>query len=245
MSATDIGKIRAENQDMVETAELAAGILAVVCDGMGGERAGREASGLAISAATAHFLDGYNAALSPPELRQLLLSAVTAANTAVFEKSHSDADRFGMGTTCVMAYADSQCLSIVNVGDSRAYLLSGEGTLEQLTLDHTATEMLYAQGRITREEMKTHPQRNMLTKAVGVERRVTPDFFQVSRPPTFRLLLCSDGLSGYCSDAEIAALLREKSVDEVCGALIALANEKGGRDNITVAVVADGVFDTN
>lgn len=237
MSATDIGLVRKENQDTVRTAVFDDGILAVVCDGMGGARAGREASQLAVDTVVTAFSDGFKGGMSPPELRKLMLGAVAAANTAVYQKSYSDAETYGMGTTCVMAFAEADRLHVVNVGDSRAYLMTDTLPLTQLTLDHTATEMLFAQGRITREEMKNHPQRHMLTKVIGVERRVTPDYFIEALPKCFHILLCSDGLYGLCSDEEIAALVREKPLDSVCDVLIALAKERGGRDNITVALI--------
>lgn len=237
VSATDIGLVRKENQDTVRTAVFDDGILAVVCDGMGGARAGREASQLAVDAAMDAFSRDYTAGMSPPELKKLMLGAVAEANTAVYEKSRTDAETYGMGTTCVMAFVQEELLHIVNIGDSRAYLMTDTLPLTQLTLDHTATEMLFAQGRITREEMKNHPQRHMLTKVVGVERRVTPDYFQEALPPHPCILLCSDGLYGLCSDSEIAALVRDMPPDRVCDALIALAKEHGGRDNITVALI--------
>ena len=167
----------------------------------------------------------------------MLPQVIHPANTAVYQKSYSDSEMYGMGTTCVMAFAEADRLHVVNVGDSRAYLMTDTLPLTQLTLDHTATEMLFAQGRITREEMKNHPQRHMLTKVIGVERRVTPDYFIEALPKCFHILLCSDGLHGLCSDEEIAALVRETPLDSVCDALIALAKERGGRDNITVALI--------
>lgn len=237
VSATDIGLVRKENQDTVRTAVLDGGILAVVCDGMGGARAGREASQLAVDTVVDAFCAGYSKGMSPPELRKLMLGIVTEANKVVYQKSYSDAETYGMGTTCVMAFAEADRLHVVNVGDSRAYLMTDQLPLTQLTLDHTATEMLFAQGRITREEMKNHPQRHMLTKVIGVERRVTPDYFIEALPATFGVLLCSDGLHGMCTDQEISALLRETPTDNVCETLIARAKEHGGRDNITVALI--------
>ena len=127
---------------------------------------------------------------------------------------------------------------MANVGDSRAYFLTG-GRMEQVTMDHTVVHMLMEKGEITEEEMETHPQRHMLMKAVGVERTVCPDFFRIDleKDQAFRLLLCSDGLSGFCSDAEIETILKENlSDEETAQKLIDAALEKGGRDNISVAL---------
>lgn len=237
VQASDIGRIRKENQDMVHTAQLESGCFAVVCDGMGGERSGQEASRLAITEAVSRFEEGYAPEMSGEELERLLNSSVSAANSVVFMKSKLDYKSFGMGTTCVMAFVDDTQIRVVNVGDSRAYLLEN-GVMTRLTVDHTLVQMLYARGEITKEEMKSHPKRNMLTKAVGVERVVKPDSFIYTHQKNFVVLLCSDGLSSYCSEEEIAELLRLPASD-ACTALIDLANSKGGRDNITVAIITD------
>lgn len=237
--ATDIGRVREENQDMVDVLTLDDAVLAVVCDGMGGERAGREASGLAIAEAVSCFRDGYHVGMKPAEIKQLLRASISAANTVVYTQSKLDCNSFGMGTTCVMVYADQTSLHVINVGDSRAYLLLDGEPLEQLTVDHTVVEMLLTQGKITRAEMKHHPQRNMLTRAIGVERTVKPDYFTQAHGDRFLVLLCSDGLSSYCSEAEITAALREQPLESLCQYLIDLANSKGGRDNITLAVIAE------
>ena len=128
---------------------------------------------------------------------------------------------------------------IAHVGDSRAYLLR-DGTLSQVTTDHTVVHMLLENGQITEDEIETHPQRHMLMKAVGVERTVCPDYFRIDLQPDqpFCLLLCSDGLCGFCSDAEIQEILeRGTSAEEMTQQLVDAALEKGGRDNISVAVV--------
>lgn len=238
-SQTHIGYIRDENQDRVGTRQFGENLLLVVCDGMGGERSGGEASRLAIGEAVSHFKEGYHAGMNGSEIKQLLCASISAANSVVYTKSKLDYKNFGMGTTCVMAYVDDTMLHVANVGDSRAYLLQGLAPLEQLTVDHTVVQMLLAQGKITREEMKSHPQRNMLTRAIGVERTVKPDYFEQTHDPRFLVLLCSDGLSSYCSKDEITQALREQSFETVCGHLVDMANQKGGRDNITLAIISD------
>ncbi len=238
VSATDIGLMREENQDMVKVDDLYGNVLAVVCDGMGGERAGQEASRIAIREFFQRFNDGYSPYLDTIGIRQLMTASVSAANSIIYTTARMDYRSFGMGTTCVGAYVNSEYIYIVNIGDSRAYYMDEKG-LHQITSDHTYVNMLLEQGKIEPDEVYTHPKRNMLTKAVGVEKVIKPDFFRMKREEKFTLLLCSDGLSGYCSDEEIYDIMKSTPLDEVSKALVDLALSKGGRDNITLAVITD------
>lgn len=234
--ASDIGLMREENQDKVEAREFGSCILAVVCDGMGGERSGRQASTIAMRELFDRFTAGYKKQLDPEGIRALLLSSVSAANSVIYTTARMDYKSFGMGTTCVAAFVEPGWISIVNVGDSRAYIVE-KGGIRQLTRDHTVVNMLLQQGKIRREDMKSHPQRNMLTRAVGVERVVRPDYYRIPYEEDFLLLLCSDGLSSYCSEGEIMKVIRAKEFEELPQALVDLALEKGGRDNISLAIV--------
>ena len=210
----------------------------IVCDGMGGERSGSKASSMATDVFFEHFEESYTEDMDAYSIRSLLLSSVSAANSVVYTTARMDYQNFGMGTTCVAAFVAPEYVAVANVGDSRAYFLTG-GRMEQVTTDHTVVHMLMEKGEITEEEMETHPQRHMLMKAVGVERTVCPDFFRIDleKDQAFRLLLCSDGLSGFCSDAEIETILKEDlSDEETAQKLIDAALEKGGRDNISVAL---------
>ena len=207
---THIGYVREENQDRVGSRQFGENLLLLVCDGMGGERSGSKASSLASEVFFENFEEGYE----------------------------PDMDHYSMGTTCVAAFISQTYIAIANVGDSRAYYWA-EDTLQQITVDHTRVQALLEQGEITEDEMATHPQRHMLVKAVGVERTVCPDFFRIDRVDSqpFILLLCSDGLSGFCSDAEIQEVLDpEKPAEEITQQLVDMALQKGGRDNISVAV---------
>lgn len=235
---THIGYVRDENQDRVEIREFGDNLLVAVCDGMGGERSGSKASSMASDVFFEHFEEGYEADMDAYSVRSLLLSSVSAANSVVYTTARMDYQNFGMGTTCVAAFVSDTYIAVANVGDSRAYLLR-DGTLSQVTTDHTVVHMLLENGQITEDEIETHPQRHMLMKAVGVERTVCPDFFRIDleKDQAFRLLLCSDGLSGFCSDAEIETILKENlSDEETAQKLIDAALEKGGRDNISVAL---------
>ncbi len=233
---THIGLVREENQDEVRAQDFGSNILAVVCDGMGGERAGKQASAIAVRELFDHFEAGYHSGMSAEEIRALLISSISAANSVIYTTARMDYKSYGMGTTCVAAFVQPEWISVANVGDSRAYLIE-HGVMRQITSDHTVVNMLYQQGKITKEQMPHHPQRNMLTQAVGVERVVRPDYFRVPHEEDFALLLCSDGLSSYCSDAEIADTIRQYPFEEVPDALVVLALQKGGRDNVSLAIV--------
>ena len=238
VSATDIGLLREENQDMVKVQEFYGNILAAVCDGMGGERSGQDASRIAIQEFFNRFDEGFSPELDTIGVRQLMTASISAANAIVYTTARMNYRSFGMGTTCVAAYVDKEYIYIINVGDSRAYYIDESG-IHLITSDHTLVNLLLMQGKIAPDEVSSHPKRNMLTKAVGVEKTVKPDFFRMKRENKFMILLCSDGLSGYCSDSEIYEVIKSTPVDEVSRALTDLALSKGGRDNITLAVITD------
>ncbi|MBP3309447.1 MAG: Stp1/IreP family PP2C-type Ser/Thr phosphatase [Ruminococcus sp.] len=235
---TDIGLKREENQDAVRCEYFGHNILAVVCDGMGGERAGKEASRIAIDEFFQRFSAGYTESMSDENIRKLLVSSVSAANSVIYTRARLDFKNFGMGTTCVAAFINSKTAFIANVGDSRAYLITDNG-LAKVTTDHNVASLLYEQGKITEAEMEVHPQKHMLVRAVGVEKTVLTDTFILDYEDKISLLLCSDGLSGYCSDDEIYDVIAKAPFDDVADELIKLALDKGGRDNITVAVISD------
>lgn len=235
-TATHIGLVREENQDEVFAKDFDGGILAVVCDGMGGERSGSQASEIAVRELFDHFEAGYRVGMDPQALRTLLVSSVSAANSVIYTTARMDYKSFGMGTTCVAAFVEPGWISIVNVGDSRAYLMEND-VLRQITSDHTVVNMLFQQGKLRRDQMSQHPQRNMLTRAVGVERVVSPDYFRIPYADDYLLLLCSDGLSGCCSEEEIHQVLVQNTFADAPKSLVALALQKGGRDNISLAIV--------
>lgn len=238
ISASHVGLVRSENQDNVEITEYDGGIFAIVCDGMGGENSGSEASRMAIESVKRKFDELYNGDSSYESMEKILREAVSAANSDVYAEACSSSDKYGMGTTCVAAFVTSENITIINVGDSRAYILC-DSEFIKITSDHNVVGMLLAQGKITPDEAKSHPQRNMLLKAVGVEPKVEPDCFLIDVPHDrdLMVLLCSDGLCGYSSDEEIAEVLKNSTFEESADSLIKLALKKGGRDNVTVAVI--------
>lgn len=228
-AATDTGRARAVNQDSLLVVD---GRLYAVADGMGGHRGGEVASALALES-LAGLAESTTAAL---------VNGITRANDAVYLRSSQDPELRGMGTTLIALAlavdADGQeLLAMANVGDSRAYRFRG-GRLEQMTEDHSLVESLVRQGRITAEEAVTHPQRNIITRALGVDPEVEVDSWELPAVPGDRYLLCSDGLFNEVEPATIAATLAERvDPDDAAAELVRLANEGGGRDNITCVVV--------
>ncbi len=233
-SETNIGLSRNENQDRVRTAVIDGGAcFAVICDGMGGQNAGSEASERAVNIVFERISKVFRPDYESRSIKNLLISSVTTANSVVYDTSVSSVEMRGMGTTCVAALVCGNKLYAVNVGDSRLYLINHE--IRQISKDHTMVMRMYENGEITKEQLKNHPKRNYITKAVGVSATVVPDYFEFELTENSSLLLCSDGLSNYCEESEIFRTVKELAPNEVTAALIQKALENGGGDNITVA----------
>ena len=238
-SNTDRGQVREENQDKVQTRFLGDNIaVAVVCDGMGGAASGAVASQLAVETVVNRIAENFRPDMKPNWIRKMMLTAVHAANTVVYEKSREDIDKNGMGTTCVAALVVNKTVYVVSVGDSRAYMLTKDG-ITQITTDHTYVEMLRQAGEISEEEAKNHHMKNVITKAVGVEPDVEVDYFELEEWDNFSVVLCSDGLSNYCTEQFIYDTVFGKNLDQAIIDLINYANDSGGRDNITAAIIAN------
>lgn len=234
---TNIGLNRVENQDRAQVCSLMDHVaLAVLCDGMGGEKAGGEASETAIRIIFERITAGFQKDMNNDEIRDLLLSALITANTVVYNTAKHDYNKNGMGTTCVAALVVENKIHIVNAGDSRAYFITSE-YIKQVTTDHTLVRMLVEQGTIEEKEISSHPQRNYITKAVGVAMQLEPDYFEICANTPFSLLLCSDGLSNYCSNDEIFSIFTHMNLKEAAASLIQTALNHGGKDNITIAIV--------
>ena len=243
-SKSDIGKKRSENQDRVWTSALGGdAAAAVLCDGMGGENAGSFASETTVNFISERIKRGFREDLSRNSIRNLLITSVTAANNLVFDLAEFDHEMFGMGTTCISVIVHNERAYIINVGDSRVYHVfsdekSSSFNIQQITKDHSYINKLIEDGQITEEESKNHPKRNCLTRAVGAEAMITPDYFELDLRQDSILMLCSDGLHSYGEDVDIAEIIVNNPVNKICDRLIEYALKNGGRDNITVAVVA-------
>ena len=221
---TDVGMVREGNEDNYLHDERL-GIYAVA-DGMGGHEAGEVASAVAIEALRAGIAGG-----------SLITEAVIQANTAVLEKADANPAMRGMGTTLTAAIQVEGGLRIGHVGDSRAYVLRA-GILARVTDDHSLVEELVRSGQITLEQAAIHPQRSVITRALGIERDIEVDDISLELTDGDRVLICSDGLSGMVRETEISAIMRrEADTDAAARALITAANAGGGEDNITVVVI--------
>jgi PPM family protein phosphatase len=232
-SATDTGLVRRNNQDFL----LATGLVFAVADGMGGHVGGEVASRVAIDALSGALQREQDTPLSADDL----VAAIRQANRSVLERAEADPALRGMGTTLTVAtlVVDSgeERLAIANVGDSRAYVFS-EGELTQLTEDHSVPEELVRQGQLSPEEVETHPQRHILTRALGIMPEVDADVWEVLPFAGDRVLLCSDGLVREVTDVQIASVLRRLvDPDEAARELVVRARAAGGSDNITVVIV--------
>ena len=225
-AGTDTGRQRRANEDSL----LARSPLFVVADGMGGAQAGEVASRIAVES----FRNG----LEDPEQPEHALSALAlAANSRIHELSHANAEQAGMGTTLTAVYVGEQDVAVAHVGDSRAYCLR-DGELLRLTDDHSLVDELVRQGRLTPEEAVDHPQRSVITRALGPEVEVEVDTRSFRGRDGDVYLLCSDGLTTMLDEAQLAAvLLAHPRLSDAGEALIAAANEAGGRDNITVVLL--------
>jgi PPM family protein phosphatase len=228
---TDVGRVRSGNEDSY----FVDSPLFVIADGMGGHAAGDIASATAVEVIQN---DRPQISASEPES---LSSAVRDANRAIWDKAKDDTNLRGMGTTCTMILVDGQTAQVAHVGDSRAYLFR-DGALEQITDDHTLVGRLVREGKLEPEEAERHPQRSMITRALGVDEDVEVDQFSVDLAPGDRLIICSDGLSGMLSADDMSAVLSEVTDPQsAADQLVDQANEAGGEDNITVIVVDVGV----
>lgn len=237
---TDVGAFRENNQDAFLTGTFVNGdAWAIVCDGMGGVSGGQIASALCVEKAASVIKKGYRNRMSVKSVKNLLESAISAANAVVFEESLKDNELKGMGTTIVAAVIIGSIAVIAYVGDSRAYIVND--TITQITKDHSLVQLMIDTGKITPEEAKNHPDKNIITRAVGVENFVDADIEIIDISPSDKLLLCTDGLSGAVENSDIQSIIneyREVSAEK----LIEKALENGSRDNIT-AVVVDSVIE--
>ena len=225
---TDIGRARGRNED----AYLVRDPLFAVADGMGGHRGGNVASKVALEAIRAFDVDGTDG-----ESTSALVKDIRTANETVLARGEADRDLRGMGTTITALLLQGEHATIAHVGDSRAYRLR-DGALEQLTEDHTLVHQLVEEGRITADQAGRHPQRSILTRAVGVEPSVDVDASTIELQPGDRLMLCTDGLTGMLSDDAIREVLAgEEDPQHASDRLVEAANAAGGDDNITVVVI--------
>ena len=232
---TNVGVRRNTNQDYVYFSEENVGNLPnllVVADGMGGHKAGEVASELAVKAVLQSLKENKNT-----DKITLIEEAIAAANGRVLDMAVSDEKYKGMGTTLVVATLDENMLYVANVGDSRLYLIDDEG-IRQITRDHSLVQEMVSIGELDKESARTHSRKNVITRAVGVEKNLMADFFEVEVKEGTKVLLCSDGLTNMVEDKDINSIVSEaeESLEDVVHKLIDSANENGGLDNIAVVL---------
>ncbi len=236
---TDTGQVRGHNEDFVsyweppnQEAEKENGWLYIVADGVGGADAGEVASEMTTESTITHYLEHND----EPDWGQRLLNAMQAANTTLRQYVLDRNDNSRMATTMVAAVLQENRAYIANVGDSRGYLWRN-GRIEQITKDQSLVAKLVEEGAITEEEASSHPRRNVILYSLGSERSPKIDLFEQTMETGDILFLCSDGLTRHVLDEEIALTLGQEPPEEAANTLIRKANERGGEDNISVAII--------
>ena len=218
-SQSDIGLIRQSNQDYCMTGYFPDGAAwAIVCDGMGGANGGSTASRVATE-------------------NNLMKLAVDYANKSVYEMSRYVSGLEGMGTTVVCVIAKDERLHVVHAGDSRAYLFTGD-SIRQITTDHSIVQELVSAGQLTKEQARIHPNRNLITRALGTEPKLVTDYNTVEFKDGAKVIVCTDGMSNYITDESLLEFIRSNDCEKLPDMLIQKAKELGGSDNITVAVIS-------
>lgn len=232
---TDIGRKRELNEDYIYTSGQPIGALPnlfIVADGMGGHKAGDYASMHTVD----RFVEVIRELGEEHGVQDAINEAVTAANAYIYQRSRENSNLSGMGTTLVLASCIGNEAIVANIGDSRLYLVNDAMT--QITRDHSLVEEMVTLGGIDREMARNHPDKNIITRAVGVKEKVAADFFEVDLTKGDKLLLCSDGLTNMLRDEEIYQIIQDnKELEQAAKALVDAANENGGRDNIAVVLV--------
>ena len=236
-SVTDIGRKRQLNQDYVFSSAKPMGNmpnLFIVADGMGGHNAGDYASKCTVETVVGEIRNSFE---KNPTIT--VKKAIETANSKIRELAAADENLFGMGTTLVVATVIGKYLQVANVGDSRLYLVGKKG-IRQVTRDHSLVEEMIRLGGLSREDARKHPDKNIITRAIGAKDEVEPEFFTEELEPGDIILMCSDGLSNMLEDKEIEKIVQNEELAEMkekAEALINAANNNGGKDNIAVVLV--------
>ncbi len=235
-SITDVGVVRDMNQDYYFSSDTAVGNLPnlfIVADGMGGHKAGDYASRYTIERVVASV--SRNCGDEPVSV---IKEAINKANELLITDSREDEAKRGMGTTLVVATIIGNKLFVANIGDSRLYISGASEQIRQITRDHSLVDEMVRMGEINADEARVHPDKNIITRAVGTFESVEADFFEVELANDDIILLCTDGLTNMVRDEEIQDTLRKNdNIDKAASRLVGMANANGGRDNITVMII--------
>jgi protein phosphatase len=235
---TDPGLVRSQNQDYYLLQKLGNhDLTAVVCDGMGGAKSGNIASRLAAEVFSEEIRRGYRANMSQDQADYLLRTAVSIANTAVYENAQLNPDMSGMGTTLVAVLVIGKRAYFANVGDSRGYLMNRQG-IQRVTVDHSLVELMVQRGELTSESAKSYPGKNFITRAVGTEQNVECDLYTAALRPGDCILLCSDGLTNHLADQELLfEVIHGVNKQDCCQRLLGIAKDRGAPDNVTAVLI--------
>ena len=236
---SNVGLVRENNEDayQIEFSDDNKAVLAVVCDGMGGARAGQIASEMAVSIFSDEVAENGGLNQTGKKLQTIMTEALDTANNEIFKKAHKDAQFAGMGTTLVAAMCRNSKVTIINVGDSRAYFVGADG-ISRITRDHSLVEDMVERGTITEFEASVHPNKNVITRAVGTEREISADFYTKELHSGEFILLCSDGVSNLVDEQEMLyEILLDKDASDACERIVKIANDRGGFDNITAVLI--------
>lgn len=233
--SSNVGLVRLENQDsyVIDTFDNGVGF-AVVCDGMGGASGGKIASITAVNSFSS-VISGLHPDMSSDEIIGVLDKAIKSANSEIYNKSSTDIALSGMGTTLVAAVVIQNKVYVLNIGDSRCYILSDD-KIRRITRDHSAVQELVDQGMLTESQARNHPNKNIITRALGVDKSFDYDLFVENVRNGDIIMLCTDGVTNYVDDLEIPFEIINNS-ETVPQRLIDLANSRGGADNSTVVVI--------
>ena len=230
---TDVGCVRQQNQDAFKIEQLDKNVLlCVVCDGVGGAKSGNIASTLASDVLVQELRATWRNGLDPVEVGERLRQAVKIANLTVCDQANEVADFEGMATTMVAAVLQPERATVLNVGDSRAYHIGSQG-IRQVTTDHSLVQMMLSRGELTAEEAENYPRKNVITRAIGAEKTVLCDIFQVEMKKEDCLLLCSDGLSNLVDEQELLFEIVHGEREDCCQRLLQIAQNRGAPDNVT------------
>jgi len=235
--STDTGRVRASNQDAAASGRFVGGCWGVVCDGMGGANGGDIASSRAVEIIGGMLSESLSADMDADRIETLVQTAVDNASADLFEMSQKDLSLRGMGTTVVCTVLIGDTAYFSHAGDSRAYLMGADG-IKRITRDHSMVQELMDIGRLTEEQARNHPRRNVITRALGVSASVPVDHTQHDVAAGDIILLCSDGLYNCVEENDMYRMSRELPLEELCGAYIDAANDNGGHDNITALVIS-------
>ncbi|WP_316636932.1 Stp1/IreP family PP2C-type Ser/Thr phosphatase [uncultured Ruminococcus sp.] len=236
-SKTDIGLVRTENQDSSAYSVISSDCAwAVVCDGMGGANGGKTASSAAVNYISEFINREFKEDMDDESLSEMLISAVDGANLCVYKMSMENYELAGMGTTCDLVFVRGEVAHVVHVGDSRTYSIR-DGKILQITEDHSLVQEMVRRGELTPDQAMNHPNKNLITRALGISHEVHIDYIEAEFSEGDVLLICSDGLSNYVSKADMVRTVKEHKGELLIDTLVEIAKRHGGHDNITVTVV--------